>query len=132
MGHVYVDATVTAKRKEKIRFLVDTGATYSLVPPDLARRIGMKPSQLQEKVHLATGKTVKVPTALGQIRIDGRETVTVFWIGPCAEPLLGVEALEAVGLAVDPRTGTLKPTRPYATRLGSVGRVAAGTTVGFT
>jgi clan AA aspartic protease len=122
MGHVYVEATIKAKRKLKARFLVDTGATCSLVPPGLAKQVGMEPSGLREKVHLATGKTVRVPTALGQIRIDGRETVTVFWIEPCDEPLLGVEALEALGLAVDPRTGTLKATRPYATRLGGFGK----------
>ena len=122
MGHVYVEATVRARRQVKARFLVDTGATCSLIPPELAKQLGMDPSPLREKVHLANGKSVRLPTALGQIRIDGRETVTVFWIGPCDEPLLGVEALVALGLAVDPRTGTLKPTRPYATRLGGFGR----------
>jgi clan AA aspartic protease len=122
VGHVDVEATIRAKRKLKARFLVDTGATCSLISPDLAKRLGMEPSRLREKIHLANGKTVHVPTALGQIRIDDRQTVTVFWIGPCDEPLLGVEALEALGLAVDPRTGTLKPTRPYATRLGGFGK----------
>jgi clan AA aspartic protease len=122
MGHVYVEATIKAKRRLKARFLVDTGATCSLISPDFAKRLGMEPSRLREKIHLANGKTVHVPTALGQIRVDGRETVTIFWIGPCDEPLLGVEALEALGLAVDPRTGTLKPTRPYATRLGGFGK----------
>ena len=122
MRHVYVEATIRAKRKLKTRFLVDTDATCSLISPELATQVGMEPSRLREKVHLANGKSVNVPTALGQIQIDGRETVTVFWIGPCDEPLLGVEALEALGLAVDPRTGTLKPTRPYATRLGGFGK----------
>ena len=122
MGHVYVEATIRAKRRKRVRFLVDIGATCSLIPPDLAKQVGMEPSRLRETVHLANGKTVHVPTALGQIRIDGRETVTVFRIGPSDEPLLGVEALEALGLSVDPRTGTLKPTRPYATRLGGFGK----------
>ena len=122
MGHVYVEATIRVKRKRKARFLVDTGATCSLISPDLAKQVGMEPSRLREKVHLANGKTVQIPTALGRVRIDGRETVTVFWIGPCDEPLLEVEALEALGLAVDPRTGTLKATRPYATRLGGFGK----------
>ena len=122
MGHVYVEATIRAKRKLKARFVVDTGATCSLISPDLAKQLGMEPSRLREKVHLANGKSVRVPTALGQIRIGGRETVTVFWIGPCDEPLVGVEALEALGLGVDPRTSTLKATRPYATQLGGFGK----------
>jgi predicted aspartyl protease len=32
--------------------------------------------------------------------------------------VLGVEALEALGLAVDPGAGTLEPTRAYGVRLG--------------
>jgi len=31
-----------------------------------------------------------------------------------------VEALEALGLAVDPTTGSLRPTRTYTVRLGGV------------
>ena len=63
-----------------------------------------------------------MPTGLGAMRIDGREAATIFWIGPCEEPLLGVETLEALGLAVDPAKARLRATRPYATRLGGFGR----------
>jgi len=70
----------------------------------------------------ASGRTVRLPTALGGIRIDDREAATIFWIGPCDEPLLGVETLEALGLSVDPARARLRATRPYATRLGGFGR----------
>jgi hypothetical protein len=33
-------------------------------------------------------------------------------------PILGVEALEALGLIVDPGKKRLSPSRPYAVRLG--------------
>jgi predicted aspartyl protease len=72
MGHVYIEATIRAKRKRKTRFLVDPGATCSLISPELAKQAGMEPSRLREKVHLANGKSVQVPTALGQIRIASR------------------------------------------------------------
>jgi clan AA aspartic protease len=121
MGHVRVDATIRGRRSTRLRFLVDTGATYSLISPETARRVGIEPGPIRDRVRLATGRAVRVPTALGGIRIDGRETVTIFWIGPCDEPLLGVETLEALGLAVDPGKGRLRATRPYATRLGGFG-----------
>ena len=41
------------------------------------------------------------------------------------QPLLGVEALAVLGLAVDPTTGTLKPTRAYTARLSGVVAVTA-------
>jgi len=122
MGHVHVEATIRGRRSARVRFLVDTGATYSLISPAVARRVGIQPGPIRDRVRLASGKRVRMPTALGAVRIDGRETATIFWIGPCEEPLLGVETLEALGLAVDPAKARLRATRPYATRLGGFGR----------
>ena len=122
MGHVYVDATIRGRRAARVRFLVDTGATFSLISPELARRVGIEASPVRDRVRLATGRMVRLRTAVVGIRIDGRETAATFWIGPCDEPLLGVETLEALGLAVDPARARLRTTRPYATRLGGFGR----------
>ena len=122
MGHVYVDARIKGQRSRRVRLMVDTGATYSLVSPTVARDAGLVVSKLRDRVRLANGKIVRVPLALGQIRVGRREASTVFWVGRCDEPLLGVEALEVLGLAVDPSSGRLRPTRPYATRLGGFGR----------
>jgi clan AA aspartic protease len=121
VGHVHVEVTLKAKRSARVRFLVDTGATYALVPPALARRVGMAPSPVRDRVRLANGRQARLPTAVALVRIDGRETAALFWIGACDEPLLGVETLEALGLAVEPARGRLRPTRSYATRLGGFG-----------
>ena len=122
MGHVHVNATIRGTHSMRLRFLVDTGATYNLISPETARRAGIEPGPIRDRVRLATGRAVRVPTGLGAIRIDGREAATIFWIGPCEEPSLGVETLEALGLAVDPAKARLRATRPYATRLGGFGR----------
>jgi hypothetical protein len=63
-----------------------------------------------------------VRQAAGSIKIDGRSAGTIFWIGPCDEPLMGIEALEVLGMGIDPHRRRLRPTRPYATRLGGLGR----------
>jgi clan AA aspartic protease len=122
MGHVHVNATIRGRRVQRVRFLVDTGATYSLVSPALAKKAALVEIPVRDKVRLATGRTARLRQAAGSIRIDGRAAATIFWVGPCDEPLMGVEALEALGLGVDALRRRLKPLRPYATRLGGFGR----------
>jgi clan AA aspartic protease len=95
--------------------LVDTGATYALLPEDLIQRLGVARSPRAVRVTLADGseKDFHIGTAL--VRIAGREAGATVLIAPVgSEPLLGVEALEALGLAVDPTTHTLQPTRARA------------------
>jgi predicted aspartyl protease len=55
------------------------------------------------------------------VRLEGREAGDTVLIGPRGvDPLLGVEALEALGLAVDPRSGRLKKTRAHGALLVGV------------
>lgn len=120
MGHVYVDATIRGTRRKKARFLVETGATFALVSPELARQAGLIVGPVRDRVRLANRKTVRIPVSTGLLKIDGREGAVTLWVGPCDEPLIGAETLEVLGLAVDPRSGRLKKTRPYAGRLGGL------------
>jgi clan AA aspartic protease len=115
MGHVYVDAELSWVGSERVRLLVDTGATYTLLPEDLAQRLGIAPSPRTVRVSLADGteKDFHLGTAL--VRLEQREAGATVLIAPTgSEPLLGVEALEALGLAVDPTTQKLHPTRAHA------------------
>lgn len=67
---------------------------------------------------LADGRRIEAEIGLVMVEIGDRRAGATVVIAECDEPLLGVEALEALGLAVDPTTGTLKPTRGYTVRLG--------------
>ena len=98
--------------------LVDTGATLSVVPPNLARALGIKQPRRSVSVTLADGRRVKLGADLAVVKIDGRQAPTTLLIGNVSEPILGVEALEALGLVVDPGKKRLSPSRPYAVRLG--------------
>ena len=69
-------------------------------------------------VRLADGRHVRLGADLAIIKIDGREAPTTILVGKLDEPILGVEALEALGLVVDPVKKRLSPSRPYAVRLG--------------
>ena len=88
-------------------FLVDTGATDSLVPRQHLESIGLVPKG-QRVYSLADSSEIRVGVAGGQIEFMGETTWgTVIFGEPDAEPLLGVTALESVGIDVDPRNGTL-------------------------
>jgi clan AA aspartic protease len=117
---VYERVRLSAQREEEVTMLVDTGATYSLISPSLAERLGVARFPRKVTVTLANGQKVEAETGLVMVQIADRGAVSVVVIADCDEPLLGVEALEALGLAVDPGSGTLRPTRAYAVRLGGL------------
>ena len=89
-------------------FLVDTGATDSLVPGKELKRAGIKPRG-RMAYELADGHTVEYDFGLAEIEFMGEITSGRVIFGPDdAEPLLGVTALESVGILVDPAHRTLK------------------------
>jgi clan AA aspartic protease len=120
MGHVYQRVKLAAVNEEELTILVDTGATYSLIPPALAQRLGVSPLPRKQLLTLADGRRIEAEIGLVMVEIGDRSAGATVVIAECDEPLLGVEALEALGLAVDPTTGALKPTRAYTVRLGGV------------
>lgn len=117
MGHVYQDVGLTADKTKKVRMLVDTGASYTMIPTELAKELGVKTMRKRFPVELADGRRIKLKAGSAIVQIDGREAPITVYVGPGHEPLLGVEALEALGLTVDPTKGRLRPTRSYAVRL---------------
>jgi clan AA aspartic protease len=89
-------------------FLVDTGATDSLMPAAALRRAGAQPVGTTA-YELADGTLHKYVFGLAQLEFMGEITAGRVIFGPDdAEPLLGVTALESVGLTIDPANGTLK------------------------
>lgn len=89
--------------------LVDTGATWSLIPADAADALGVLPSE-NRPVRTADGRRLDPP--LGEVRftIDGRSFTTPCLIGASDAPLLlGAVTLEAFGLAADPVQKSLVP-----------------------
>ena len=99
-------------------FLVDTGAIDSLVPRDRLESIGLKPKG-QRTYELADGSEVRMDITTGDIEFMG-EIVggTIIFGKRGTEPILGVTALESVGIDIDPRTQELK--RMPATRLKKI------------
>jgi clan AA aspartic protease len=112
MGLTQVTATIRSlrdpERTYSALFLVDTGAYDSVIPEEAAEALGVEPIGAVE-CELADGTPRKFPFAICQIEFMGEVTGGRVLFGPPGtEPLLGVTALESVGIAVDPRTQGLK------------------------
>jgi clan AA aspartic protease len=89
-------------------FLVDTGATDSLAPGDKLRHIEVQPVG-RMVYELADGAKHEYAFGLVEIRFMGEITAGRVIFGPDdVEPVLGVTALESVGITVDPANRTLK------------------------
>jgi len=126
MGHVVVNAELAGAKRERVRMLVDTGATYTVLPAELAKRLKITVAPRRLNVRLADGRRKSMRVGTVFIRLLGREAADTALIGPAGiEPLLGAEALEALGLAVDPTSRKLKPTRAHGVLLVSIRAVHA-------
>lgn len=89
-------------------FLVDTGATDSMVPAPELDKIGLRPEG-KMTYELADGQVREYAYGLARIQFMGEVTAgRVIFVEPDCEPLLGVTALESVGIMVDPANKTLR------------------------
>jgi len=89
-------------------FLVDTGATDSLVPASELEKIGVK-KEGKMSYELADGTVKEYPYGLARIEFMGETTAgrVIFGLSE-SEPILGFTALESVGIIVDPTNKTLQ------------------------
>ncbi len=96
------------KRTWKGLFLVDAGIVDSLVPGKHLRKFGLAP-KAQRVYELADGSEVKMDITTADLEFMG-EIVggTIIFGADDAEPVLGVTALESVGIEVDPRSQRLE------------------------
>lgn len=97
------------EQRVTLDLLVDTGATWTMLPQEVVARLGLRASR-QRAVTLASGERVTYPAGQVAIQLNGEEAITFFLAGPpgCLA-LLGAVTLEEFGLAPDPVQKTLVP-----------------------
>lgn len=89
-------------------FLVDTGAVDCLGPTERLLAAGIGP-EAKAVYELANGEPVEYEYGFARVALMGQETVVQIIFGPDdAEPILGVVALENIGVTVDPITRALR------------------------
>lgn len=116
MGHVYKEIELTWSKGKRVKALVDTSSTFIVLPLELAEEIGLPRSPRKVRVRLASGAEIEAEPGTVIVKVEGREAPATAIILAGVEPLLGAEALEALGLKVNPQTGELEPTRSFTVR----------------
>ena len=102
---------VGAEDLEEVDALVDTGATTTVIPGSVLRRLGISPTR-RETFEYAGGERVDLDMAEARARVAGRETTTWVIFGEeGTSALLGAYTLEGVFLGVDPYGQKLIPVR---------------------
>ena len=115
MGITTISATITSlenpKNKVSGKFMVDTGAAYTVLPQALVDKLHLKPVKTQE-FTLADGTTVARRLGHAMVEIDGDRAPSIVVLGERDDsPVIGVVTLENMGLMVDPFKRKLRPMR---------------------
>lgn len=113
MGIIYVEGQALGLGGEAVavRFLVDSGAAYSLLPEAAWKALKLKPARRQ-KFSLADGSTVERDISECRIALPQGEATSPVILGEAGdEALLGVVTLEILGLVLNPFNRTLQPMR---------------------
>lgn len=107
MGMTKVTLTIKNPRSPatntyKSEFLVDSGATYTVVPSYQLKKMGIKPTR-EEKFVLADGKIISRKVGNALFEFKGIESAAPVLFGQRGDShLLGIFTLEALGLSLDP------------------------------
>jgi len=123
LGHIYADVTIRplagSRRKWTVRFLVDTGATDTLLPASVLRKLGIKPVG-NRPYELADGTEQELPIGFGVVEVEGRVAGgTLVFAGEKDEPLLGVTVLESAGFWTDSKRECLIHRTPKRKRISA-------------
>jgi len=105
--------SMDGQRSVEMEALVDTGASYTVVPCGLLAELGVEPFG-RRAAALADGHRVTYDIGRAMATVDGHTETTLVLFGDDGTlPLLGAYTLEGMGLVVDPAEGRLIPGTNY-------------------
>ena len=113
MGLTFVDGIVAGPTgaRRSVRFMVDSGAKYSLLPLSDWSAIGLAPKRRVSFV-LADGTVIDRDVSECHITLPQGDAHTPVILGEAEdEALLGVVTLEILGFVLNPFTRTVQPAR---------------------
>ena len=114
MGFVYAVTEVTnilnSEENYTMPFLVDTGATDTIIPANELDKLGIK-REGKRNYELADGTIVSYDVGYAFLCVNGEKVAANVVFGEeKSEPLLGVTVLESAGFVVDPIRQILRKT----------------------
>lgn len=90
-------------------FIIDSGATYTVLPKSLVKELNIQPS-FEKEFSLADGRVIKRKIGNALVEYQGQEVATPVILGQSGDSaLLGAITLEAMGLVLDPFKRKLLP-----------------------
>jgi clan AA aspartic protease len=106
VGLTYIEVKVAnpadPAKATQIKFLVDSGAVYSLVPRSTLKKLGIAPHS-RRKFFLANGDDLDREIGSAIFEYQGRRGDSLVIFGEKgASPLLGATTLEGFGFVLDP------------------------------
>lgn len=114
MGITYIEGTVRGPggKEADVEFLVDSGATYSLLPKATWEAIGLDPKR-EQTFRLADGTAVRRQISECLVILPQGEAHTPVVLGDAGDDqaLLGVVTLENLGVVFNPFSRSLHPMR---------------------
>ena len=112
MGVTYVIARIGKGEKARdVELLVDSGATYTLLPEKIWKDLGLKP-MAEMTFMLANGEPAKRKISEVWFEYEGMKGTTRVILGEGSdEALLGAFTLEMLGLVLNPFSRELIPMR---------------------
>ncbi len=115
MGHTYVHARLRKSDgrgpSRDVRFLVDSGAIYSVLPAEIWRALRLKPTR-QVEFTLADGTPITRGVSECRFEIRGETATSPVVLGEEDDgALLGAVTLETLGLMLNPLTREILPMR---------------------
>lgn len=113
MAIFYVQGTLSHARdlrpKWRLRFLVDSGAFFTVVPRDVLSALRVSAIR-EETVRFADGRKARWKVGEVRLEVNGRSVTTLVLFGrKGTQPLLGAYSLEGLGVSVDSRRRRLVP-----------------------
>lgn len=119
MGLTFIEGTVQgeAGKERSVRFMVDSGATYTLLGLEHWRAIDLRP-QREMDFTLADGSIIKRSVSECLVTLPHGKGHTPVILGEEGdESLLGMVTLEILGLKLDPFRRTLEPMKMMLARM---------------
>lgn len=106
---------------QRVEFLIDSGAIYSVVPAPLLEGLGIRPLG-EEEFRLADGSKIVRRKGIAVFKHAGRAGGADVIFGEEGDStLLGAFTLEALGLSLDPLRRELRPLPMILARSGRNG-----------
>jgi len=112
VGYTYVGLIIRGKVSKDVKALVDTGSAYVVLDSKTVSEVGLHETPFDVELTLADKRKMKAKLYLAEVSAEGRKGPVFVAELDVPTPIMGVYALETLGLKPNPITGKLDVVGP--------------------